>query len=62
MDGEQTFRELRREKADVRVVLSSGYAEQELQERLGGQGVSAFIQKPYRLARLKEKLRMVLEA
>ena len=59
MDGEETFRELRRISDDVRVILSSGYGEQVSTERFGATGLAGFLQKPYEVARLKEKLREV---
>ena len=62
MDGEETFRELRRIKPDVRVVLSSGYNEQEVTQKFIGKGLAGFIQKPYRMAELGRKLREVIEA
>lgn len=62
MDGEETYRELRRLRHDVRVILSSGYNHQEVIGRFSGKGLAGFIQKPYRLAELKEKIRSVLES
>lgn len=62
MDGEETYRELRRLRHDVRVILSSGYNQQEVISRFSGKGLAGFIQKPYRLAELKEKIRGVLES
>jgi len=47
MDGKECFRELRRINADVKVILSSGYNEQDATSRFVGQGLSGFIQKPY---------------
>jgi CheY-like chemotaxis protein len=61
MGGEEAFRELRRIRADVAVVLSSGYNEQEVTNRFAGQGLAAFIQKPYRVGDLLAKLRTVIE-
>ncbi len=61
MDGEETFRELRRLKPDVRVVLSSGYNQQDVTQRFAGKGLAGFIQKPYRLALLTDVLRTALE-
>ena len=61
MDGEQAFRELRRIRSDVRVIMSSGYNEQEVTQRFAGKGLTGFIQKPFQLAGLAEKLREVLE-
>ncbi|MFH1467107.1 MAG: PAS domain S-box protein [Pseudomonadota bacterium] len=52
MDGQETFRELRRLRADVRVVLTSGYNEQDAVNRFAGKGLAGFIQKPYRAAEL----------
>ncbi|MBC7961403.1 MAG: response regulator, partial [Steroidobacteraceae bacterium] len=54
MDGEQTFRELRRLKPDVRVIISSGYNEQEVTQKFVGKGLAGFIQKPYRLSVLRD--------
>ena len=56
MDGEETFRELRRISGDVRVVLTSGYNEQDATERFAGKGLAGFIQKPYRPAELLAKI------
>jgi len=60
LDGEECFRELRRIRQEVPVILSSGYDEQELTSRFVGRGLAGFIQKPYELADLAEKLRQVL--
>lgn len=60
MDGEEAFREFKRISPDVRVILSSGFNEQETVERFLGLGLAAFIQKPYRLADLKRVLNEVL--
>jgi CheY-like chemotaxis protein len=57
MDGEQCFRELRQLKPDVKVIMSSGYNEQEVTQRFIGKGLAGFIQKPYRLSTLKETIR-----
>jgi len=59
LDGEQTFRELRQLKPDVKVIMSSGYNEQEINQRFAGKGLAGFIQKPYRLSMLKETIRNV---
>ena len=62
MGGEDAFREMRRIRSDVRVILSSGYDEQEAVNRFAGKGLAAFLQKPYRVATLIAKLREVLES
>ncbi len=60
MDGEEAFRELRKIRRDVRVIMSSGYNEQEITHRFPGQGPDGFIQKPYQLDNLAVKLKEVL--
>ncbi|WP_223923854.1 PAS domain S-box protein [Geobacter sp. AOG2] len=54
MNGEQCFRELRRIQPDVKVIMSSGYNEQEVTQKFVGKGLAGFIQKPYRLSALRE--------
>ena len=52
MGGEETFRELRKIREDVRVVVSSGYSEQEVVGKFTDGGILGFVQKPYRLEKL----------
>jgi PAS domain S-box-containing protein len=56
MDGMQCFKALQALNPEVRVVMSSGFNEQEVTKQLDAQGLSGFIQKPYRLADLKSVL------
>ena len=60
LSGEEVFREMRRIRGDVRVILSSGYNEHEVTQRFVGQGLAGFVQKPYTLEKLREILRRVL--
>jgi len=60
MDGEETFRELRRLDPRVRVLLMSGFDEVETTARFTGLGLAGFIQKPFKLATVREKLREIL--
>jgi len=60
MDGEETYRELRRIRPDVRVLLASGYSEEEINRRFAGQQLAGFIEKPYQMSTLNAKLREVL--
>lgn len=60
MDGKETFRELRRFDPNVRVVLTSGYSEQDATERFAGKGLAGFIQKPYRPSDILHKIRAAL--
>jgi len=59
MDGEQCFRELRLIKPDVKVLLSSGFSEQEATQRFTGKGLMGFIQKPYRFSALKSAVQLI---
>ncbi|MFZ5453126.1 MAG: PAS domain S-box protein [Thermodesulfobacteriota bacterium] len=61
MSGDEVFRELRRLYSGVRVILSSGYNEQEVTQRFVGKGLAGFIQKPYTVAKLQEVLNHVLD-
>jgi two-component system, cell cycle sensor histidine kinase and response regulator CckA len=61
VDGAETFRELRRMRPGVRVILSSGYNEQDVTQRFVGKGLAGFIQKPYQLSTLVAVLKEVLE-
>lgn len=56
MDGEDCFRELRKLRPDVRVIMSSGYNELEVTQKFVGTRLAGFIQKPYRLSVLKEAI------
>ncbi len=60
MDGEEAFQALRCLQNDVRVILSSGYNEQDVIQQFAGQGLAGFIQKPYTVAKLRETLNRVL--
>ena len=57
MDGEECFRQLRRIRPNVKVIMSSGYNEHEVTQKFIGKGLAGFIQKPYRLSALKEAVR-----
>ncbi|MCP4678103.1 MAG: response regulator [Deltaproteobacteria bacterium] len=61
MDGEETFAELRRLDKNIPVVLSSGYNEQEIEDKFLGKGLAGFIQKPYRVSDLVNILKVVLD-
>ena len=59
MDGEEMFREIRRVRPEARVLLMSGFNEQEAISRFVGKGLAGFIQKPFRRETLEEKLREI---
>jgi len=55
-DGEQCFRELRVLDPEVKVIISSGFSEQEVTQKFLGKGLAGFIQKPYKLSSLREAI------
>lgn len=61
MDGEETLQRLRRMDPQVRVVMTSGYAETERRPRFASQPRCGFLQKPYTLETLTRCLQAALE-
>jgi len=47
LDGAKALPQLRAVRADVPVILASGYDEHEVTKRLEGLGFAGFAQKPY---------------
>ncbi len=56
MDGLRTFQEMKRMRADVKVILCSGYGEEDATLRFKGEDLAGFVQKPYRMEDLKDKV------
>jgi CheY-like chemotaxis protein len=52
LDGEEVFREIRAIRADARVLLSSGYGEEEARARFHAEGLAGFLEKPYTTTQL----------
>jgi signal transduction histidine kinase len=62
LGGDEVLGELRRIDPEVPVIVSSGWAESDAMGRLDAEKIAAFLQKPYELADLRERIRAVLEA
>ena len=60
MDGEETLRRLRALDPGVRVIMTSGYSEQEATGRFAGDSVVGYIQKPFTLDDLTAQVRAAL--
>jgi two-component system, cell cycle sensor histidine kinase and response regulator CckA len=60
LDGEACYRELRRIDSAVKVIMTSGYNEQEVISRFVGKGLAGFVQKPYKPADFLAIARRVL--
>ena len=61
MSGEETFHQMRRLKPTVKVLLTSGYNEQESTNRFTGKGLAGFIQKPFTPSELRQKMQAILQ-
>ena len=57
MDGAQAFGELRRINPNVRVILASGYSQEDIAARFAGKHLAGVLQKPYPLSSLQELLK-----
>jgi DNA-binding NtrC family response regulator len=62
MSGEEVLREMRLLDPTVPAILSSGYHEHEAMSRCGEEARAGFLQKPYRMEALAEKVRSAIAA
>ncbi len=60
LNGEGAFHAIRELDPGAKVVLMSGYTEQDAQEHLGGDALTGFLQKPYELSALRDTVRRAL--
>jgi two-component system, cell cycle sensor histidine kinase and response regulator CckA len=60
MDGEQTFLQLRQMSPDLPIIISSGFGEQDIADKFIEKGLAYFIQKPYQMNKLEQKINDVL--
>jgi signal transduction histidine kinase len=60
MSGEEAFYEMHQLRSDIPIILSSGYIEHNIVERFSGKGLANFVQKPYQLNILRQKIYDVL--
>jgi two-component system cell cycle sensor histidine kinase/response regulator CckA len=61
MDGSTAFNRIREIQPDMPVLLSSGYAMNGHAEKIMRSGCNGFIQKPYNISELSQKIRKVLD-
>ena len=61
MNGQELLKEIREINQGIPVILSSGYTEEDALKRFSGTGINGFIQKPYQVEALIEKVRKVIE-
>jgi PAS domain S-box-containing protein len=60
LSGADAMQQMREARPSVKVLVSSGYAEEEAMRLFQGQPVSGFIQKPYTSTALAEKVKSVI--
>ena len=60
MNGEEAFQAIKEIRKDVKVILSSGYNEQDAMNNFGEMGIAGFIQKPYGYKTLFETIGRLL--
>ena len=56
LDGDEVFQELKKIRSDVRVILSSGFTEQQVLSRFQDAGLAGVLQKPTRMKDLLDKV------
>jgi PAS domain S-box-containing protein len=61
LDGAEAFARMRLLRPDVRVVLMSGFSEHDATITFAGKGLAGFLQKPFELAHLRDKIRSVFD-
>jgi len=60
LSGADTFYQLRKVKPDLPVILCTGYSHNSIVEKLMAAGARDFIQKPFKMKSLTEKIRRIL--
>lgn len=62
MDGRETFLKLREMNPKLKIIIASGYIDDERIALLREEGLSDVILKPYRIAKFQDQIRKVLES
>ena len=60
MSGQETFVALEAINSEVRVIFTSGYSEREVSQYLNGTNPAGFIQKPFLMVNLADKIKAIL--
>jgi CheY-like chemotaxis protein len=61
MGGKETYTKLKLLDPDVRIIISTGYANANLESSPPGDSADGFLQKPYQLEELSRTMRVVLD-
>ena len=60
-DSYKSFEKIKKIDENVKIILSSGFNEQMVTKNLIGSGLAGFLQKPYTILELQNKIREVLK-
>ncbi len=60
LSGDEVYREIRRIRNDVPVIISSGFSRKDVMPRFAGKHLAGFLQKPYRIQDLSALIKSVL--
>jgi PAS domain S-box-containing protein len=61
MSGEECFKQIKKIRPDMPVILSTGNSETETTSRLAGEAITGFLQKPYTAAQLAETIKSAMQ-
>jgi CheY-like chemotaxis protein len=61
MGGEEAFALIQQDRPGAKVILCSGYTEQDATAAFAGKGLAGFLQKPFTLQQLQDKVRAALD-
>ena len=61
MGGGETYERLKEINQDIQVILASGYSMDGQAKKILDQGCKGFIQKPFKIIELSEKIRDILD-
>ena len=61
LNGQEVLRRIKAVRPDVKVILMSGYTEEDVAGRFSADELSGVLEKPFKLADLRRKVRMALE-
>ena len=60
LSGDEVFREIRRIRDDIPVIISSGFSRKDVMHRFAGKHLAGFLQKPYRIQDLSALIKGIL--
>ena len=60
LNGDEVYRRIRSSQPDARVIMCSGYTEEDIVRHFDSQGLAGFIEKPFKPSELIEKISAVL--